>query len=304
MHLENFDLNLMVAIEALLRQRSVTRAAKELHITQSAMSSALKRARLHFEDEILYYDGQMMMPTPFGRSLEQQIPDMVSRLRAVSRMRPQSDLAGLTRRFSIIASDYIAAVYVSALVKELASVAPNISVSVLPFTREAVNQFRRGAIEFLIGPEFALHTSFDARPLFTDRFKSVLWDQNPILTEGFTEERFFASRLVVTNFFLDDGKSHFERWLGDQDKEVKIAAALPSFVVLPHFVSGTMNVATIHNRLVPQLSGLPDLVFCDPPVDVPVLQEYLVCSDKLQYDQEAQLFADLMLSVGEKLGPS
>ncbi len=301
MRLENFDLNLLVAIDAMLRRRSVTAAADELHITQSAMSSALKRARSHFEDEIFYYDGQNMVPTSFGRELEHRIPDMIAQLRALSRMRSGKEIAGIRRCFRIVASDYVAAVYVSELSKHLAEIAPNISLSVAPFTDEAVAQFDRGVIDFMVGPEFALQTHYISEPLFRDEFQCVLWRENPRLQGGFSEEDFYNSPLVLTNFFLGNGKSHFERWLAEQGREIDVTADLPSFVVLPHYVAGTMNVATIHRRLAAQFSSIPDIVFVDPPVQIPSLQEFIVMSNNHHYDKEAQLMAEVMLQVGRRL---
>ncbi len=301
MHLENLDLNLLVAIDALLRRRSVTAAAEELHITQSAMSSALKRARLHFEDELFYYDGQRMVPTSFGAELEARVPDMVALLRSVSRMRPSNDLATLNRHFTIIASDYVAAVYISALTKRLATIAPHVSLSILPFTQEAVRQFQRGVLDFLIGPDFALTPQYTAEPLFQDRFKCVLWKDNPVLATGFEANDFFRSPMVVTNFFLENGKSHFERWLEEQAQDIRVAASLPSFLVLPHYVAGTANIATIHERLVPHFAGFPDLAFVDPPVDVPMIQEHLVTAEKHHHDSDAQLLARVMREVGRDI---
>lgn len=301
MHLENLDLNLLVALDALLRRRSVTAAADELHITQSAMSSALKRARRHFGDELFYYDGQTMTPTAFGATLEQRIPDMVARLRALSRMRPANDLAGLNRNFTVIASDYVAAVYISALSRRLAHVAPHVSLSIVPYTHEAIRQFQRGVLDFLIGPNFALAPGYTAEPLFSDQFICVLWKDNPVLAAGFTAEAFYRAPMVVTNFFLDDGKSHFERWLHEQSHTIRIAASLPSFLVLPHYIAGTANVATIHQRLVPHFAGFADLAFVNPPINVPPLQEYLVTTEKHAHDSDAQMLAAVMRQVGQQI---
>ncbi|WP_439143662.1 LysR family transcriptional regulator, partial [Planktotalea sp.] len=205
MHLEKLDLNLLVAIDALLRRRSVTSAAEELHITQSAMSSALKRARQHFDDDLFYYNGQAMMPTSFGQELSLQIPDIVNQLRSVSRMRSTTDLRTLKRRFTIIASDYVAAVFASALTKKLAVLAPDVSLSILPYTREALRQFQRGTIDFLIGPDFALETKHSAELLFEDRFKCVLWKENSFANTAMTPEDFFDAPMILTNFFLENG---------------------------------------------------------------------------------------------------
>ena len=300
MHLEKFDLNLLVAIEALMRHRNVTAAATELHISQSALSSALKRVRAHFEDEILFYNGQSMVPTAFGTQLEGEVRDMIVQLRTLTRRRARDDLRALQRSFTLIASDYVAAVYVSELIRRLALEAPDVSINVLPFTQEAMRRFARGAIDFLIGPTFAMEEGFVRQDLFTDTFKCVLWRGNP-LAHSMTPDDFFNAPQVVTEFFLDDGKSHFERWLHSQDRAVKIVASLPSFVVLPHYIAGTENVATIHSRLVPHFAANPELVFVDPPVAVPELTEHVVINRRNRHDADAKRLMALIQEVAQTL---
>lgn len=300
MHLERFDLNLLVAIDALMRHRSVTTAATELHISQSALSSALKRARMHFEDEILFYNGQNMVPTAFGQQLEAEVSEAIVLLRTLSRRRAKEDLQHLDRRFTIIASDYVATVFGSVLCQRLAAVAPKVSISIVPFTEDTLERFQRGTIDFLIGPTFAMEDGFVREDLFRDTFRCVLSRENP-LSAGMSEEDFFTAPQVVTEFNLDDGKSHFERWLADRKRPVKIVAALPSFVVLPHYIAGTDNIATIHKRLVPHFQNNPDLVFLEPPVPIPPLTEHLVSNRRNRHDTDANRLRDIMLEVGRAL---
>jgi LysR family nod box-dependent transcriptional activator len=301
MHLEKFDLNLLVAIEALMRHRNVTTASAELLITQSALSSALKRARQHFGDKIMYYDGQQMVPTPFGAELENLVPEMIAQLRSLTRMRAETDLAQIKRRFTIVASDYVSAVYVSALSKVLAQRAPGVTLSVVPFTQDSISMFHRGVVEFFIAPRFVANEDYDAELLYEDTFQCVMCSDNPLLQTGLDPEAFFTSPQVVTDFFVMNGKSHFERWLDKQGREIKVAASLPSFVVLPYYIPGTRNIATIHKRLVPFFETIPGMTFLKPPVDVPPLQEYLVTNTKQQHDPETRMLRDLMMEVGRAL---
>jgi len=109
-----------------------------------------------------------------------------------------------------------------------------------------------------------------------------MWSGNDMLKTGLTAERFFASRMVLTNFFLENGKSHFERWLDGQTKTVRVAASL---------------IATIHERLVSHIHWSDDLVFADPPVNIPPLREFLVTNRKHPFDKDAQLLAQTMHDV-------
>lgn len=299
MHLEKLDLNLLVAIDALLRTQSVTAAADELNLTQSAISSALNRARAHFGDEILYYDGQKMCPSPLGQSIAAIVPEMMTRLRALSRMRANSDMSSVKRQFTIIASDYVSAVYLSVVSKRLSVLAPNVSLAMVPFSEDAVDGFMRGKIDFLIAPSNFAVTAKNLRArLFEDEFQCVMCNDNPLVKTGLTMDSFLTSPHVVTDFFVGVGKSHFESWLLAMQFDIKIAASLPSFVVLPHFISGTMNIATIHKRLIKQLGPMGNLTAITPPCEVPNLIETLIWQDHQRYDTEATLIRDLMLEIG------
>lgn len=302
MHLEKLDLNLLVALDALLRTQSVTAAADELNLTQSAVSSALNRARAHFDDEILYYDGQKMCPSPLGQSIALIVPEMMTRLRALSRMRANSDMSSLNRQFTVIASDYVSAVYLSALSKRLSILAPNVSLAMVPFNEDAVDGFSRGKIDFLIAPAgFVTFAKTRRAALFEDEFQCVLCNDNPLVKTGLTLDSFLASPHVVTDFFVGIGKSHFENWLEEMRFDIKIAASLPSFVVLPHFISGTLNIATIHKRLLKQLGPMRNLTALSPPCDVPNLIEHLIWQDHQQYDTEATRIREIMLEIGRKI---
>ena len=216
-------------------------------------------------------------------------------------MRSTTDLRTLKRRFTIITSDYVAAVFASGLTKKLAVLAPDVSLSISPYAREALRQFQRGTIDFLIGPDFALETKHSAELLFEDRFKCVLWKKNSFANTAMTPKDFFNAPMILTNFFLENGKSQFETWLEKQTPEIQVVASLPSSVVLPHFLAGTNNIATIHERLVPLFASQPDLSIVDPPVEIPVLREYLVTTEKHKHDSDAQLLADVMRDVGKEI---
>ncbi|SOE18414.1 LysR family nod box-dependent transcriptional activator [Hoeflea halophila] len=301
MHLEKLDLNLLVVIDALLRTSSVTVAATELNLTQSAVSSALKRARAHFEDEILFYDGQKMSPTPFGQSIAGIVPEMVIRLRALSRMRATTDLVSLNRQFTVIASDYVAAVFLSSVVQRLSKAAPGVSLAVVPFSEDSMDRFNRGKIDFMIGPSFWSVPDQNRAALFEDGFKCVLCKTNPLCETGLTLDAFLNSPHVLTNFFVGHGKSHFENWLEEQNFLIKVAASLPSFVVLPHYISGTANISTIHKRLLSHVVHLEDLVSFEPPCDIPPLTEHLSWKNHQEFDVEAKLMREFMLEIAKNM---
>lgn len=299
--LEKFDLNLLVALEALLRTRSVSATAIELHLTQPAVSSALARLRRHFGDEILVFAGGEMTPTQFGRGLARVIPDVISQLRPLARMRANFEPSALHRTFKVISSDYVSQVLLSRVSRRLALLAPKASLQVISFSENAASQFDRGNIEFQIAPEFLVSGNHGAEVLFRDNFRCVVSTDNPLVKDALDLGLFMRLPHVVTSFGTNDGKSHFERVLDAQDIRISVAAKVPSFVLLPHFVIGTQNIATVHRRLLDELPAELPLRSYDPPIDIPDLTEILFWNKYLDRDVEAMWLRDLIIETGRSL---
>src|SRR5215468_4155230 len=110
MHFHQLDLNLLVALDALLVERNITEAGKRVHLTQSAMSGALARLRQYFGDELLVQVGRKMVPTPLGESLIEPVREILIKVKTTIETRPGFDPAASTRRFSLMMSDFCATV--------------------------------------------------------------------------------------------------------------------------------------------------------------------------------------------------
>src|SRR5215213_10127915 len=108
MELHLFDLNLLVALDALLTERNVTRAGNRLHLSQSAMSGALARLRHYFRDELLVPVGRQMALTPVAEGLVEPVRDILLQIRGTLGSKPQFDPLTATRHMSLAVSDYVA----------------------------------------------------------------------------------------------------------------------------------------------------------------------------------------------------
>ena len=122
MRLDNFDLNLLVAFSALLEERNVTKAARRLNVTQSAMSASLKRLREALGDPILLQHGKSMIPTSHALALAPDIATALGDLRRLIQPSAGFDPATTARTFRIAASDYVVTVAVAPLMPGCVSV--------------------------------------------------------------------------------------------------------------------------------------------------------------------------------------
>jgi len=130
------DLNLLNALSALLKEKSVTRAGELLHVTQPAMSGILGRLRDYFDDPLIVPVGRKMDLTPLAESLLQPINDLLLRIDATIRLRSEFDPQTTRRHFTLVASDYTISLLLATVMKRVRHDAPG-------FHRLAYRQVRR-----------------------------------------------------------------------------------------------------------------------------------------------------------------
>ncbi len=106
MRYKHLDLNLLVALNALLNERSISRAAVSLHLSQPAMSAALARLREHFKDELLVPNGRSMMLTARAQSLLQPVQHILLQIDSSISEAPVFEPKQSQRRFNVTVSDY------------------------------------------------------------------------------------------------------------------------------------------------------------------------------------------------------
>ncbi len=150
--LRHIDLNLLVVLDVLLEDRSVTRAADRLHLTPSAVSHALRRLRELFDDELLVRDGRRMRPTVRAEGLAESLPRVLQQLaRTIAAPEPFRP-AGSTRTFRLSAPDFIAPL-LPALLKEVRNAAAGVRVELAPYSSAAIRELAEGRYDALIAPD-------------------------------------------------------------------------------------------------------------------------------------------------------
>ena len=186
MRFHGLDLNLLVALDALLTHQNVTRAAEQLNLSQSALSGALARLREHFDDELVVPIGRRMEPTPLARTLAEPLHEILLKTKSLVTATPTFDPQTSNRRISIIASDYSTEIFMLDLVTGLAREAPGIKIALEEHTTETFEKFNRGEINLRIIPKcFA----FDGHPnerLFDEKYVCVAWKGNKQIGELLT----------------------------------------------------------------------------------------------------------------------
>src|SRR3954447_18286665 len=139
MRLANLDLNLLVSLDALLDQRSVTRAAQQLGLSQPALSASLARLRRHFGDELLSRVGNEYRLTPLAAQLRPRVRLALDGPERVFTAQPEFDPSESVREFSIQLSDYACALIGNAVAELLSEEAPGARLRLVHNTPDAVD---------------------------------------------------------------------------------------------------------------------------------------------------------------------
>lgn len=194
------DLNLLVALEALLDEGSVARAARRLRLSPSAMSRTLARLRETTGDPLLVRAGRGLVPTPRALELRERVHGVVQEAEAVLRPAATLDLARLRRTFAIRVSDGFVETFGPALVGRIGAAAPGVRLRFLQkHDRDSV-PLRDGSIDLetgVIGAETS--PEIRSRALFHDRFIGVVRHGHPLSAGAVTPARYAAGRHVLVS---------------------------------------------------------------------------------------------------------
>jgi len=273
MRLDRFDLNLMVALNALLEERSVTRAAERLNITQPAMSAALRRLREAFQDPLLVASGKQMVPTPHAQELAPQVADMLRSAQMLISGATLFDPMTSHRVFRVAASDYMCAIVIRPLLAEMARTAPGVRLAILPPHSNVTAEMERGDIDCIISPEQFQERGHPQEPLFEERHVVLGWAENPIFAAPITEEIYNRAGHVVVE--LSNSLSFVEEFVRSHGDRRRIEVVVSSFTIVPWLLPETQRIALVHERLAALFLDRLPLAIAPPPFDVPPMREML-----------------------------
>lgn len=246
---DKLDLNLLVALDALLEECSVSRAAERLFLTQSAMSNALGRLRSHFQDELVTRVGRKMVRTEQGEAIRAEVRSILLRIGKVTQPVAPFDPATATRTFRIAASDYFSTVAVPGLLRQLESSAPGIRIEVQPLSPNLHEHLERGEIDVLIVPHGYEVEGYPAQLLFEDDWVCIAWSGNERIGEQLTLETFLELEHVVKRQNHPSFPPMEARDAAQQGLRRKVAAGVPQYSALPLAVAGSHRIATVQRRL-------------------------------------------------------
>lgn len=294
MNLNRIDLNLLVYLDALLRERNVTQAAQQLNLSQPAMSNGLRRLRTLFDDPLLVRTSEGMTPTERALELEPLVRDALSRIDRAVQPRSEFLPAEAQGVFRIMASDYAESTLFPKVLGALRAQAPGITLDIMTPSDVSFLDVERGKIDMVINRFDSMPQSFHQIPLWNDSFSCLLSPTHPILSDFTLEKYLECDHVWVSKTGMGVGvgvnPDDVQR-LGWVDAALNRLGKKRQIRVFTRHYQAAMTLAE-HNDLIvtlPTRAALlkrdnPRLVRRDPPLDIPPLELKMAWSPLLQHN--------------------
>jgi DNA-binding transcriptional LysR family regulator len=275
MRFQRLDLNLLVALDALLSERNITRAAERLHMSQSATSGILGRLRTYFGDDLLVQVGRRMEPTLLAQRMQEPVRELLLQLQRVLELKTDFDPKTSTRTFRIAASDYVVSVLFAEVLKRKVSAFPSMTIELIPLNEDTRSQLRRGEIDFMVIPENFCESDLPSSPLFEESHVCVVWKGNTLVGDTLSFDQYMGLGHITPRFGRARQPS-FEEWFLKQFGPTRrIEVVTSDFASVAQLLIGTHLVATMHSQLALRNARYLPLRVLAPPIEIPKLRECL-----------------------------
>lgn len=284
MDIRTVDLNLIVAFSAMMEHRSVTRAAEALNLSQPAMSAAVARLRVLFNDPLFVRSGWEMRPTPRAIELSAPMSHVVETIETEILQRSAFDPAVSTRIFTLATPDIGEVNFLPKILMRMARVAPKIGLRTLALPRNsAAEGLESGAAELALGyfPDLKKPGFFRQKMLDTDHVCVVRTD-HPDIGRKITRAQFLAASHAVVK---PDGREHvFEQFLLQNGLTRRVVIELSHFMSLLPIVEASDLIATVPRDLAEFFIAHGALRIVETPLDAPSIELFLIWHQRFQKD--------------------
>jgi DNA-binding transcriptional LysR family regulator len=250
MGLNQLDLNLLLSLDALLEERSVTRAARRMGLAQPTLSASLGRLRRHFGDDLLIRTGNEYRLTPLAARLRDRVRRAVGEVERVFEDRAAFEPAASTREFRLLVSDYALAAFGGAIAGILAAEAPRARLRFSPVSSSTADLPEQTLLahDLLFMPHGFI-TDMPYQNVYEDEWCCVVWEGNTAVADKLTAGHL---RLLpwVTSYYGPTASTPAARQMRMQGIEPNIQVITDSFLAVPALVAGSDRVALLQRRLV------------------------------------------------------
>lgn len=276
------DLNLLVTLDVLLAEGSVTRAGRRLRLSPSAMSRALARLRETTGDPLLVRAGRELVPTPRALEIQERVRRLVEEAQGVLRPAAALDPSRLERSFTLRTSEGFVETFGPALVARVLAEAPGVELRFVQKPDKDSRPLRHGAVDLETGVvEDDTGPEFRTQKLFRDRYVGVVRDGHSLAGGAVTPAR-FASEAHVAVSRGGPATNEIDHALAEHGLVRRIAVVVGGFATALSFARATDFVATVPERHTQGLRG--GMASFPLPVAVPEFAVSLLWHPRMDAD--------------------
>jgi len=294
-----FDLNLLIVFDAVMQERSVTRAGSRIGLSQPAMSHALSRLRHMLKDDLFVRAPDGMVPTPRAEALALPLRNALSEMRLA--LEPVSfDPAATDRRFMIAVDNYCAVILTPPLVVAVSAAAPAVQLDIRPSgTLDIVDRLDQGELDLALGRTASSGERFVTVPLLDDPFVLVMRRGHPASRGKLTAASYAAlPHLEVSSSQVDT--SFIDHWLADAGLARRIALRAP-YLSAAAILAQSDLVAAFTHRIAREFVRNHPLQICEPPYESPRIQTHMLWHRRLDRHPAHRWLREIILSVSKSL---
>lgn len=296
MRTDDLDLNLLPYFNEMMKQRRVSKVSESLKVSQPAVSNALKRLRLTFDDELFVRTTHGMEPTTLARQLAEPVAYAIDTIKAAANQQVAFDPRTAERNFTLGLSDLGETYFLPTLLAHVADQAPGVQITAArnnPLTLK--DDLESGRIEVSVGLSPQLQGGFFRQRLFRHRYICVFRVGHPLQGKPLSLEDYCAAEHIVVSTGSDH--SELNRLLERRGIERKVRASVPHFSAVGHILGNTDLVATLPSRMFETISEPFKLSYSENPVELPDISVGLFWHGSLHRDPANQWFRRMIFEL-------
>ncbi len=272
-NISSLDLNLLVALKALLDERHVTRAADKIGLSQPAMSRALGRLRVMFKDQLLVKGATGMTLTARASELVQPVQKILNDINQIMTA-PTFEPAEMTGDIVIATRDYEMAAVLPQAIKAIAEEAPGLTIRIVPMFGDDLSPLDRHEVDFVIAGTDRKSSTLSRKTLFSDNFMCVVSAEQDVAKKKLTMESYLAMRHCIITF-TNYRSGIVDAALAQMGLERKAVVTIPQFLAASYIVANSDLILTIPRGLGKLFLESKQFAPLDLPFQVPSFSIYI-----------------------------
>ena len=300
--MKDIDLNLIPALNVLLEERNVARAAKRMNLSQSAMSRTLARLRTTMDDPVLVRAGRGLVPSPRALDIQAQVSRLTMDAEAILKPAVSMNIARIKRTFTLLTSDGFVESVGGELIKRITEEAPGICIRFMPHAAYQGKGLRDGSVDIETGKlRETTHPELIIRRLFKDQFIGVVRKDHPLSTSEITLNKYLdACHIGVSR--EGQSKSHIEAMLQSPEVPLHVPVLVGSYTGAVVLARATDFIATVPARHTE--SFRKDMYSFPLPLAIPAIIISMFWHPRMNSDQAHRWLRETILDISANLEDS